>query len=245
MILPLYQHLFFSQNSGFYGTDFALDLSAENGTTIYYTIDGSDPTSSDTAQVYSEEITVGDRTTNQPNIYSKYAEDDTAVSISNGIGYKAPSFNVDKATVVRAAAKSDDGTYSKTVSQTYFITSGKLAKYEDMTVVSLVTNPDNLFDPDKGIYVVGNQFLDWKNSSSYDPDKSIWDTDNVTNYFSRRKAWEREADITVFENGSPVVEQGMLFFCRSGCQTLLMKNLQTGKQLIYVKTKSLMCLMLV
>lgn len=198
----------FSHNSGFYGTDFALNLSAENGTTIYYTTDGSDPTSSDTAQVYSEEITVVDRT-NQPNIYSKYAEDDTAVSITNGIGYKAPSFNVDKATVVRAAAKSKDGTYSKTVSQTYFITNGNLAKYEDMTVVSLVTNPDNLFDPDKGIYVVGNQFLDWKNSSSYDPDKSVWDTDNVTNYFSRGKAWEREADITVFSNGSPVVEQGM------------------------------------
>ncbi len=198
----------FSQKSGFYGTDFSLSLSAEAGTKIYYTTDGSNPTNSSTAQLYNGAIKVEDRT-NQPNIYSNYTEDNTAQSISNGVGYKAPSFNVDKATVVRACAKSDDGKYSSVESQTYFITNGNLSKYKDMTVVSLVTNPDNLFDPDTGIYVVGNQYLSWKNSGSYDPNLSIWDTSNPTNYYSKGKDWEREADITIFENGSAVVEQGM------------------------------------
>ncbi len=199
----------FSAGSGFYGSNFSLTLSAANGTTIYYTLDGSDPTNSSTAQMYSGAINVQDRT-NQPNLYSAYREDEnSATSICRGVGYQPPPFNVDKATVVRAAAKSSDGKFSEVVSQTYFVTSGNLAQYKNMTVVSLVTNPDNLFSPDKGIYVTGNQYLSWKNSGSFNPGKSVWDTDNVTNYFSRGREWEREASITFFENGNAVVEQDM------------------------------------
>ncbi len=199
----------FSSPSGFYGTDFALTLSAGKGNTIYYTTDGSDPLTSSTAQVYTSAITVKDRTS-EPNIYSSYAEDEnSAVSIARGTGYKKPPFNVDKATVVRAAAKNSDGTFSKTASQTYFVTTGDLAQYKNMTVVSLVTDPDNLFDPDKGIYVTGNKFLNWKKSSSFDPSKSVWDTDNITNYFSHGREWEREATITVFRSGENIIEQNM------------------------------------
>ncbi|MBE6856362.1 MAG: hypothetical protein E7500_02880 [Ruminococcus sp.] len=199
----------FSSQSGFYGTDFSLTLSSANNETIYYTLDGSDPTNSSTAQVYSNAITVRDRTY-EANLWSNYGEDDNSPqSICRGIGYQKPNFNVDKATVVRAVAKSSDGKFSQVVSQTYFVTSGNLSQYKNLTVVSLVTNPDNLFDPDKGIYVTGNQYINWKNSSSYKPNKSVWDTDNVTNYFSKGRDWEREASVTIFENGQPVVEQNM------------------------------------
>lgn len=199
----------FSAPSGFYGTDFALTLSAAPNTTIRYTTDGSDPLTSPTAHDYTSAITVKDRT-NEENIYSVYAEDDnSATSISRGTGYKKPPFNVDKATVVRAAAKNADGTFSKVASQTYFITSGVLSQYKDMTVVSLVTDPDNLFDPDKGIYVTGNQYLQWKKSGAYDPRKSAWDTDNKCNFFMHGKEWEREASITVFRSGENIVEQDM------------------------------------
>lgn len=197
----------FSAPSGFYGTDFALELSGANE--IWYTTDGSDPLTSSTAQKYAGSVTVKDRTS-EPNLYSAYAEDEnSAVSVSRKTGYKPPTFPVDKATVVRAAAKNADGLCSKVVSQTYFITSGSLSQYKDMTVVSLVTDPANLFDPDKGIYVTGTQYLNWKNSPSYDPDKSVWDTDNITNYFSHGKEWEREATVTIFRDGQTVVDQNM------------------------------------
>ena len=200
---------FFSADSGFYDTDFSLSLSSAGNETIYYTIDGSDPTTSPNAQIYTWPITVTDRT-NEANLYSAYAEDDDSPqSICRGIGYQAPTFSVDKATVVRAAAKDENGIFSDVISRTYFITSGNLEQYADLTVVSLVTNPDNLFDSDTGIYVTGQQYIDWKNSDAYDPNKSVWDSDNITNYFSRGREWEREATVTIWEDGKTVVEQNM------------------------------------
>lgn len=199
----------FSAQSGFYGTDFELTLSAENNTSIYYTLDGSDPATSESAQLYTDAIEVCDRTDN-PNIYSTYAEDEnSAQSVCLGVGYKQPTFNVDKATVVRAAAKSEDGIFSDVISQTYFVTTGNLAQYKDMMVVSLVTNPDSLFNPETGIYVAGNQYINWKNSDTYDPDKSVWDSSLPTNYYSKGREWEREASVSIFKNGETVVEQDM------------------------------------
>ncbi len=199
----------FSQNSGFYGTDFQLSLTAESNSTIYYTLDGSDPSSSDTAIEYDGSINIYDRTSD-PNVYSNYQHDDTAHSITLKTKYKAPNYNVDKATVIRAVAKDKDGNTSNIVTNTYFVfPQDKLKYYKDISVVSLVTDPKNLFDADTGIYVAGNQYLDWKNSSLYDPAKSEWDTDNTANFFSKGREWERPVSFTVFENGEMAHSQDM------------------------------------
>lgn len=199
----------FSEKSGFYGTDFELKLSASDHTEIYYTVDGSDPTNSETAQLYTGTIEVRDRT-EHPNIWSVYAEDENSPqSICLGVGYKQPTFNVDKATVVRAAAKSADGVFSDVISRTYFVTTGNLEQYKDMMVVSLVTSPDSLFEPETGIYVTGNKYINWKNSADYDPSKSVWDSSLPTNYYSKGREWEREASVSVFKNGETVAEQDM------------------------------------
>ncbi len=198
----------FSKASGFYGTDFALSVTAPAGTTVYYTLDGSDPATSSSAQVYSGPVTVKDRS-QEPNIYANYEEGETDISVSRGIGFRKPSFNVDKATVVRAAAKGQDGKFSSTVSATYFITSGKLSQYSDMTVISLVSDPENFFGPEKGIYVTGRQYMNWRQSGDYKPNKSVWDTDNKCNYFSKGSDWEREVTVSLFENGSLSLEQNM------------------------------------
>jgi hypothetical protein len=198
----------FSQESGFYPNDFTLTLTSSDNSKIFYTTDGSDPTSSKTAQEYSGPIQVKDRS-NEPNIYSDYAEDEnSAISVSRGTGYKKPPFLVEKGMVVRAAAKNGQN-FGKIHEKSYFVTTGQLAQYKEFTVISLVTNPDNLFDPDKGIYVTGTQYINWKNSGSFNPAKSPWDVDNVCNYFSSGSDWEREASIAIFENGKVTIEQNV------------------------------------
>lgn len=198
----------FSMTSGFYGNTDNLALSLSSEDTIYYTLDSTDPTTSETAKVYSADIPLYDRSS-EPNVYSKYQHDNTAQSIILSTNYKASSALFDKATVVRAAAKSADGRFSPVVTNTYFVMpQDKLKFYTDIPVVSMVTDPDNLFDPDKGIYVCGNQFLEWKknNPGAF---KSEWDADNVANFFSKGKAWERPASITLFENGELGFSQEM------------------------------------
>ena len=86
--------------------------------------------------------------------------------------------------IVRAVTK-DNQSFSQIFEKSYFVTTGQLAQYKDYTVVSLVINPDNLFDPDKGIYVTGTQYINWKNSGNCNPGKSVWDPDNICNFFSR------------------------------------------------------------
>ena len=60
--------------------------------------------------------------------------------------------------IVRAVAKSREGEYSDIVTKIYFVTNEDLYKYQDLTIASFVTNPENLFSPDKGIYVTGTMY---------------------------------------------------------------------------------------
>ena len=188
------QDIIFSKDSGFYAEEFLLSLSLSSpneNTKIYFTIDGSDPINSSTAKEYTEPILIKDRT-NEPNIYSAIEENENSpISVSIGIGYKKPTFLVDKSMIVHVVTKKNN-LYGNIAEKIYFITTGDLFNYEKFTVVSLVTNPDNLFDPEKGIYVTGNQYIKWKNSENYDPKKDIWDLDNPCNFYMKGSEWERE-----------------------------------------------------
>ena len=198
----------FSQISGFYPNNFKLKLQSEEGTTIYYTLDASDPRTSKTAKEFKDYILVYDKT-NEPNVYSNIHEgEDSPVRITQG-NFNGPVYPVDKAFIVRAVAKNSKGEFSEINSKTYFVTNEDLGIYQDLTVVSIVTNPENLFDPDTGIYVTGTMYQDWKKSEDYDPKRSVWDKNGECNFFQRGKEWEREALVTIFDKGEKIVQQNM------------------------------------
>lgn len=183
----------FSVESGFYADPFDLSITGAEGTTIYYTLDGSDPSTSKTAKVYSDSLTIYDNTSN-PNVLS--AETDIVLW-----KYAAPSKKVEKGMVIRAVAKDAKGNCSDVISKSYFI--GKTASYyQNMKVVSLTTDPEHIIDQKTGIYVVGDSYYEWKNSADYDPSLEAWDTRNPTNYNQEGKSWERPAVVQVFEQGT-------------------------------------------
>jgi len=187
----------------------SLTLSSSEGT-IYYTLDSSNPTTSSTAKAYNGAIRMYDRSV-EPNVYSMYQhQENSPYSTTLKDNYIASTNKVDKLTIVRAAVKKADGTFSPVITKSYIIMDQeKLQFYKEIPLVSLVTDPSNLFDKDKGIYVCGQQYVDWVNGPNYDPNKSEWDFDNIANYFSKGKEWEREAALTLFVDGKEVKSQNV------------------------------------
>lgn len=193
--LNLVEKPVYSAEGGFYDSGFNLALSDSSGNDIYYTTDGSDPTTSATAKLYTGEINIYNNTGDANKLSAV-----TDISLYNHVyGVATPVGSVDKGIIVRAVAKTADGRYSQVATNGYYI--GKTASYyNEMKVVSMSTDFDNLFDEDTGAYVVGSGYYEWKNSSEYtnlDPG----DVNNPTNYNKDGIESEFPVNIQVFENG--------------------------------------------
>ncbi len=190
----------FSVESGFYEDDFLLKLTANENEIIFYTLDGSDPTPD--SQKYTEPIMVCDASQKE-NLYA--ARTDLMADMKY-----TPDFKVDKGTVVRAIAFSpSDGTISKTATAIYFVGLNP-EEYQNYSILSLVTDPDNLFDEKTGIYGNGEALENYIELAG-DQNGSVPDsyTDSTghtyykytsTNAFNKGKEWEREANIIFFDN---------------------------------------------
>ena len=183
----------FSKESGSYDKSFELSLYAPKGSKIYYTTDGSEPDVSsvggsvkDTVPAklptneYKQAITVKNRDNDENRLCSKvnipYMYDPT--DYYNGPFYPEVSA-VPKATVIRAMAVDEKGNTSKTVTKTYFVDKDLAEVYKNASVISVVTDPDNLLSEEKGIYRYGN----WENSGA---------------------EWERPAAVTYFEEDGTI-----------------------------------------
>eukprot|EP00833_Pecoramyces_ruminatium_P001243 jgi/Orpsp1_1/1175275/evm.model.c7180000053261.1 len=143
----------FNLESGFYN-DKTIELEIKSNdpkAIIYYTLDGSIPTENST--VYENPFTLKNRS-EEKNVLS------SIIDVAPKNTY-SPCVNVTKANVIRAIAKLPDGSLTNVVSGTYFVGLNRKKLYGDLPVVSLITDPDNLFDYEKGIYVMGKRYDDW------------------------------------------------------------------------------------
>lgn len=185
----------FSAEGGFYNQSFTLTISEESGCEIYFTLDGSDPRTSDTAELFPAGGISVYNNTDRPNVYSAIRD----ISLS---GYQPPKDPVDKGIIVRAVVKTPSGEYGKVVTNSYFV--GKTASYySKMKVVSLVTDSDYLFHEDTGAYMIGAKYYEWLRSDdyvSYDPGDVL----NPTNYNTKGEETEFPVSVQVFESGKAV-----------------------------------------
>ncbi len=184
----------FSAESGFYPEEFMLTITAGTGQEIYYTMDGGDPTTADSAMLYTEPIRIYDNKY-KPNRLSAIKD----ISLD---GYHPPKTLIDKGTIIRAAIKSADGSFGEVVTNSYFVGKDE-SYYNEMQVVSMVTEEDNLFHPDTGFYVVGSGYYEWLESDEYQHYEN-GDPNNPTNYNKDGKKSEFPVSIQVFQQGEMV-----------------------------------------
>ena len=182
-----------SAESGFYLNEFDLKLETNRpDCTVYYTIDGSDPLSSDTKTVYSDKIRVYDRTKDK-NVLSAI-EPSTISTFSFNNPHAVPTVKVDKCFALKAVAVTENGLVSERIDRTYFV--GDIAKFymdaQNFMIVSLTSDAYNLFDYEYGIYVNGKTYDEVGN-----PADGGW---AMANYRNKGREWERTAHAEFLEN---------------------------------------------
>lgn len=141
----------FSKVGGLYTEAFDLQITSDSQATIYYTTDCSDPVpGASGTYVYNDSIRIQSRA-GQQNVLSMIQD----VSADYQNPWKAPNGEVFKCTTLKAVAVNNDGLRSNVVTHSYFVDPGIKSRYT-LPIVSVVTEYNNLFDSNIGIYTSKN-----------------------------------------------------------------------------------------
>lgn len=203
----------FSKESGFYEDDFYLEINGSGGT-IYYTLDSSDP--DENSLVYTGPILISDASLND-NVYSKIT--DVSLYLDEKLKemglieeneYSVPTASVDKANVIKAICIDEKGNCSDIITGVYFVGFHEKDGYDNINIISIVTDPVNLFDYETGIYVAGKTFDDFLGLQAYAQSENwtTWATLARANYRQRGDLWKRAADIAFWNSKQELILSG-------------------------------------
>ncbi len=220
VIIPDPTTIEFSAASGFYTEEFELTITSAEAGEIFYTLDGSNPATSETAIAYTEPLKITSAA-GRENVVSAvnpvlFSANYNKVNDSRDgfVWEKEVSANedVDKCTVVRAVVKKTDGTFGTDNAASYFIGTPEEhikgiaesceAAGNSLAVISINMNYDDLFSGDRGIYVKGDIF-DKALEKFLSEGNRLRDTEDArsldANYKQRGREWERNASVTMLE----------------------------------------------
>ena len=150
---------------GFYETPQTVILSCSTtGAVIRYTLDGSEPTTNSTA--YTQPFSIASTTTLRARAFFKdwkpsHPRTETYLFLDEVVSQQADSYSINGQKIVL-------GMDSDVVAATYVDASNQTFSIQDafkaIPSLCITTEPDNLFDPDTGIYV--NAYERWERSAS-------------------------------------------------------------------------------
>lgn len=190
--------------SGYYTDEFDLKLTAAKGKKIYYTTNGDTPT--ETSNLYTDGIEIEDEYEENEYINIPTTPDLDAGCIISWKKIKAP---IPRCNIISYRTIDETGSLGKTYSQTFFF-----KNIHKIPVLSIVTDNQNLFNQDSGIYVPG---VNWTNDN---PCMS-------GNYSFRGEEWERAAFFSYFKKSKLITEQyGGMRIHGSGSRVLPQKSLR-------------------
>lgn len=177
-----------------------LELSVQDGYEIYYTTDGSTPTTQSTR--YTQPINL----TREGNIW---VDKDT---VSQMLIQEAYKINVNeklpRANIIRAIAVAPDETMGNVVTKTYWIGQDMKQAYNGAMVISIVTDEINLLDYNSGILATGSHYDAWRQTTESEDiisQRQWWLA--VANYTQKGRAWERPASIELFDGSNSLTLQ--------------------------------------
>lgn len=155
---------------GYYDDAFVLRLSAPKNGTIYYTTDGSLPTTA--SPKYRDGIQIMNRS-GEPNRYASMQN-----VVEDWKNYTPDATPLEKGTVIRAVFVNNRGIASDVFTQTYFV---GMKPPEQGYILSLIFEEEDLFGDD-GIYVTGKEYDDWYLSGGIEeekPEANFWKRQEV------------------------------------------------------------------
>lgn len=183
----------FSHESGAIPDDsFKLKLSAPDGYEIYYTTDGSVPDQS--SSKYHSPIHI------QGSGNNWLTEETGSMLYLEDYYYLNTTPEIEDAWIIRAVAYTPDGEAGPVTTKTYLPGFSFHEEYGDVAIISIVTDPESLFDYEHGIMVKGKTYDDW--ISSEESAELIEKEEYYSypaNYQESGKEWEREVSFELFD----------------------------------------------